>query len=175
MTRLIALPHHKFAVVDDADYELLSQWRWSMHSGGYACRKGASVLMHRFLLGLERGNRAVVDHINGDKLDNRRGNLRVISQHRNSCNRKRPGGQRAGVSRFRGVWFRNDLRPLAKRWGARISVVGVEGKKLAVHLGYFVAEEEAARAYDAVALEWYGPEFAQLNFTPEEARARGPV
>lgn len=105
------------------------------------------------------------DHINGDKLDNRRRNLREVTHRQNHQNRP-PG--RGCASRYKGV------SPSAApgRWRARISPHGKE-----IHLGSFGSEEEAALAYDRAAIDHYG-EHAWLNRPLLEAAGysdAGPV
>ena len=104
--RYIPLTRGKFAIVDTADYEWLSQYKWlatgNEKRGFYAGRRvGAKLLlMHREIMQPPAG--MVVDHISGNGLDERRANLRVCSQKRNSHNR-RP--TRWTSSRFKGVYF----------------------------------------------------------------------
>ena len=102
----IPLTQGKFALVDDEDFEALSQFKWrakhcpdgrrpEKSSKWYACRteirkrgpkagKKKEVYMHRFLMDAPRGK--VVDHLNGDGLDNRRANLRICTQKENLAN-----------------------------------------------------------------------------------------
>lgn len=173
MTKEIPLTRGMVAVVDDADYEMLAQHKWHVMSIGYPARtvkgpKGWRVVpMHQFIVGeLPKGQCA--DHIDRNRLNNTRANLRVVTAHWNSCNKPKYTGK----SKYRGVspTKRNNLNP----WVASIGMHGVGKKKCRVHLGYFRTEEDAARAWDAAALEWFGP-LVELNFTAEEARAMGPV
>lgn len=133
-----------YALVDEEDYSWLAQWRWRRSSEGYAVRRESTrtIYMHREVL--SPGRDLVVDHINRNRLDNRRANLRCVTVGRNNAN-SRPRGTRSG---FRGVYW----HPGAGKWVAQISVGGRNR-----HLGLFVAAEEAARAYDAAALGLYGP------------------
>lgn len=106
MSKQIRLSQGKFALVDDADFDFLSQWKWTLTQfrkkyTGYAYTHMTSsfgtkttVKMHRFLLGAPNGT--IVDHINGDGLDNRRANLRITSQIINQQNRR--GSQRNNKS-----------------------------------------------------------------------------
>lgn len=94
--------------------------------------------MHNLIMG-EKG----VDHINRNGLDNRRCNLRVVSQRTQMANQ----GSRGGSSRFKGVTWRKER----KKWCAKIQVQGKWH-----HIGYFDDEIEAAKAYDQVALQWHG-------------------
>lgn len=91
----------------------------------------------------------VVDHINGDKSDNRIANLRECSVRENGRNR---GAQSNGISAFKGV------SPFRGKWRARIF------DKRERHLGVFDTEQDAARAYDAAARARFGS-FATFNFT----------
>ena len=153
--RYIALTQGKFAIVDAGDYEWLSQKKWHIAKGHtpkcYAAAYGKgrrTILMHRLIMEPPEG--LVVDHIDGNGLNNRRGNLRVCTQRQNLWNH--PG--RGGASRFKGVSFDRKRG----KWQVRIRVGGRHR-----HLGYFDDEIEAAFAYDLAAVELMG-EFAYLNF-----------
>lgn len=104
--------------------------------------------MHRLIVGAVKGE--IVDHVNGNTLDNRRENLRKCSKSQNAQNSKR---HRDGVSGFKGVSFHRR----SKTWRARIRNDGRE-----VCLGYFHSPVDAARAYDRAAFEMFG-EFAKVN------------
>lgn len=125
--------------------------------GGKYVSVSVSVPLHRALLNPRDGME--VDHINGDRFDNRRANLRLVTSAQNKWNVKR---RSPGASRFRGV-CRHRARKNEKviRWQANIKV-----NKQLVRLGYFRDEEQAARAYDVAAKKYHG-EFATLNF-PED-------
>lgn len=158
MAKRIALTNGGYALVDDEDAQRLSKYSWTRVSGtGYARRattvggKGGRkvvIYMHREVVGAPRGT--VVDHVNHDKLDNRRANLRVCT-HKENCRRQRP--QQGKTSAFRGV----HLCAQTGRWRA---VIVVDGAR--VHLGRFDNPREAAVAYDAAALKYFG-DFAHLN------------
>ncbi len=150
MARLTLSNSDRTVLVDEEDVALLSQFRWRLHSRGYASAgKGNSVLMHRFLLGLGKGDRRQADHVNHDRLDNRRENLRIATNGQNCQNRSVIRGE----SRFKGVHFH-------KRKGKWTAYIKTDRQ---VHLGYFATEEEAARAYDEAARNHYG-EFFLPNF-----------
>jgi hypothetical protein len=77
--------------VDAEDFARLNDGPWHLASG-YACRKnGKAVYMHRRIMGAQKGQ--YIDHINGDKLDNRRSNLRFCNQSQNLANSKVRMGQ----------------------------------------------------------------------------------
>ena len=108
---IIELTQGKVALVDDSDYEYLSQFKWYSSSHGYAMRNGKMVnrvrekriSMHREILGVTDPN-IHVDHINFDILDNRKSNLRICSNSENSKHRKVTG---LGTSKFKGVcWYK---------------------------------------------------------------------
>lgn len=117
---------------------------------------GARISLHRLIMGALPGE--VVDHINGNGLDNRRMNLRICTHAENVRNRRKHKG---GSSRFKGVYlaYRGKKHNL---WTARICIDG----KL-ISLGQYRTEEEAARAYDMAAAPLFG-EFARLNFPDEQ-------
>jgi hypothetical protein len=147
----IPLTQGASALVDESDFEMLSRFRWYLHSAGYAATKRARAYMHRMILLPDPGQ--YVDHINGNKLDNRRCNLRVCTMAENLA----AGTFKRGLSSsYRGVcWSKRE-----GKWLAQIAKT---------RLGMFADEEEAARAYDAAAADRYG-EFARLNF-PESNQA----
>ena len=161
MSREIPLTRGKVAIVDDADFERLSQSQWYAHSIGYTFYartttprpERRTVLMHRELLGAKG-----VDHINGDGLDNRRCNLRLATGTQNQAN-KRATLSLNGVpvsSRYKGVSRRKGRR----RWNAAIKV---QGRRIS--LGTFRTERDAALAYNGAAVTYFG-EFARLNEIP---------
>lgn len=145
------------AIVDDADYDRLSELDWYVlladpaHIYARCKRQGKNVLMHRLILGTEAG--IVVDHIDGNGLNNRRSNLREATHQQNSVNSKKPQTGTA-TSKYKGVYF---YRRLGK-WCAQIKVSDAGN-----YLGLYDTQEAAARAYDAKSLELFG-EFARLNF-----------
>ena len=151
----------RVALVDDEDYELVNQYRWHVRedarpghrSGPYAgtCLPGPGgkfvfVFMHTLVTDFPKP-----DHIDGNGLNNQRSNLRPATAGQNCANRRG-----WGRSPYKGV------TPNGRKWVARI---GYDHKIR--NLGNFTSEEDAARAYDAAAIELYG-EFARLNF-PEAA------
>lgn len=160
----IQLTKGKVALVDDDDYSDLIRVRWCMN-GDYAYN-GNLGTMHRYVLGLEqnKGMRGPtkgtkqVDHINGNKLDNRKENLRLVDNSQNQLNHDKTKGK----SKYRGViWSgcNSGLVACGKPWIVRIKLPDQPRK----YLGSFATEEEAAIAYDLYAKE-HCPEFTKLNF-----------
>ena len=147
------------ALVDAEDYEMLCRFSWHLHSQGYATARigSATVYMHHFIIKIPNGH--VTDHANGNKLDNRRSNLRTASKRQNAYNSKMRTGT---LSPYRGVT--RDVKRNGK-WQANIRI---NGKR--IHLGYFENDIDAARAYDRAAYEHHG-EFAKLNFPNDFAKA----
>ena len=142
------------SLVDTADYEELSKYKWSVTRKGttvYASRRkgGRVVYMHREIMQPPKGS--IVDHIDPNTLNNRRCNLRVCTPEQNQVNR----GPRGGSSQFVGVYRRRD------KWVAEIVWRGEY-----FYLGLFDDEVEAAKARDRKAYEFHGP-YAYLNF-PED-------
>ncbi len=158
----IPLTQGQFALVDDAEFEELSQYKWHAESGKhtfYAVRTAGAgcnqkfIRMHRVIINAQRGQE--VDHINGDGLLNIRSNLRYCTSSQNSQNR---GKRKNCSSTYKGVSF--DKRPLNKKWRAHI--FPPDTKKLK-SIGYYKTEIEAAISYDEQATLYFG-EFARLNF-----------
>ncbi len=160
MVKEIPLTQGKVALVDDADYEWLSQWRWHYSPDGctgYARRtksrqerdKPTIPRMHRIILSAPSDME--VDHINGDGLDNRRCNLRLCTKTENRRNKRKQKGNYS--SSHKGVRW----SPERHKWKAQIQV----DHKQHV-LGCFNTELKAAEAYNEAALRFFG-EFARLN------------
>lgn len=143
------------ALVDLEDLAELRRWRW-FELGGYVVRQQRTatgttlVYLHRQLLRASRVE--VVDHINNNRLDNRRANLRLCSQSENLANRPAPMPHG-----YRGVY--PEVR--GGNWRAQIKVGGRNKR-----LGTYPTPEAAARAYDVAALAAWG-RFARLNFPGE--------
>lgn len=148
----------RYALVDAADYEWLNQYQWHLCGGGYAarCEKGKRILMHREIMKPPRG--MVVDHIDANRSNNCRVNLRVCTPGENQRNQRK---QRGSACPYKGVGYLKNC----KRCHAKLVFEGET-----VWLGHFDSEPEAARAYDRAAVEIFG-EFARLNF-PEEWPAK---
>jgi len=157
MARVILLTQGMQTVVDDEDYEWLSQYKWcaeehknnvwyavhTFYGDGYEVK----VLMHRLIMHEPTSG---VDHQDLNGLNNQRSNLRLATQPQNMHNTSAP---RNNTSGYKGVSFHK----ASGKWRADICV---EGKRIA--LGLFPSPEEAADAYDRVAVANFG-EFARVN------------
>lgn len=157
MSQRIALSRGQVALVDDADFAWLNRWKWYCNEAGYAARNLDQVtphtilLMHRVILDAQPGE--LVDHINGDTLDNRRENLRLVDGYQNQHNRRATQGRP-----YKGVsWYKRK-----SKWQARIQAYG-----RSYHLGYYKDPLEAALVYDAASQHLHGV-YGRLNF-PERA------
>ncbi|WP_368920017.1 HNH endonuclease [Citrobacter sp. RHB21-C01] len=130
------------AIVDERDYEMLSKVKWHAtkrrDGKGYYAKNSKGERMHRYIMGVSDGR--IVDHIDGDGLNNARANLRIGNQSQNCVNRKTTPGVR-----LRGVRKKKDL------WQAYIKYQGRQKS-----LGYFKTEVEAHDAYLAEAIRLHG-------------------
>jgi hypothetical protein len=158
LTREIPLTEGFIALVDEDDYEKAISIRWYLekrvpwtpYAMGHPLKhdRQKTIRMHRFIMDAKQGQ--VVDHINGNGLDNRKENLRFCTLAQNHFNQVKT----RGVSKYKGVYWHKP----AKKWCANIHYNGKT-----TGLGLFIDEDDAARAYDTVAKELFG-EFANLNF-----------
>lgn len=161
MTAITLTKGYSCQVDDNAPQEVfLFRWKALVSSGKvYAVRNTYSglnpqtnrkiwraCLMHRLITNAPPGS--IVDHINGDTLDNRRSNLRVGTQRENLANIRVV----RGTSRFKGVYFNKEK----SLWQASIGIPSEDGSATVRYLGRFASEEEAARAYDAAAIALRG-------------------
>ena len=146
--KIITLNHDKETIVDDDDYEFLSQFKWHVIRN-YAKRGKDGMLMHRVIMGLGKGDQREVDHINGNRLDNRRCNLRICDSVGNNRNCSMQKNNKSG---YKGVRYY-----YKGKWRAEIQIFG-----RTIHLGCFADKKDAARAYNEAAKKYFG-EFARLN------------
>jgi len=149
----IKLTKGKSAIVDNDDFEYLSQWKWHYMMGyGYAGRidnlTKKYIKMHRVILALKKGEMG--DHINCNKLDNRKCNLRKCTPSGNSRNKSIGKNNKTG---FKGVYYEKSR----DTYQAHITVNWKHK-----FLGTFDTKEEAAKAYNLGAKKYFG-KFARLN------------
>lgn len=161
--RRVPVGKDHFAVVDAADYDLVSGYSWYLlrenrrntdRRYAVAVIDGRTVSMHRLIGRTPPGMQT--DHKDGDGLNNRGANLRPATRSQNAAN---SASRKGSTSRFKGV----SLHRSTGKWMAQIR----DGNPCrGRYLGLFVDEEAAARAYDTAAAEQWG-EFAWLNFPGE--------
>ena len=140
-------------IVDENIYYHLMHFKWRMHvKTGYVLGRvdKQDVYLHRYVL--EYSGNEYVDHINSNKLDNRKLNLRVVTIKQNSQNKSKAKSAR---SKYIGVNWHKGM----KKWEAKIVV-----DKTKIHLGYFDDEERAAHIRDNATKTYYG-QYGKLNFS----------
>lgn len=148
---------HGFEVIlDDEDFERVSAFSWRIvqsdlrkyglvyfiHSWSEG-HKIKNIILHRFVMGSHPGD-PIIDHANGNTLDNRKANLRPCTHSQNCWNCKKPKNNTSG---YKGVvWDKSK-----GKWIAQIQVY-----KKRIKLGTFDIKEEAAKAYRIASLEYHG-------------------
>jgi|LSQX01.2.fsa_nt_gb hypothetical protein len=156
----IPLSQGYVALVDDEDFGLImshNKWFANKHHGNVYAKcnitrpdgRRTTLKMHRLIMDARQGE--VVDHINGNGLDNRKCNLRITNERENAANRKPHKGT---SSRYKGVSYHKQHN----KWQSNICV-----NYKCLYLGIFEKEVDAAIAYDIAAVKHFG-EFARLNF-----------
>ena len=160
----IKLTQDKYAVIDKKDFKWLNQWKWCFedkrHTGyGYAVRRQweplkkryKHILMHRLIMESPKGMQ--IDHQNGNGLDNRRENLRIVTNQQNRQNQFHYRKLNK-TSSYKGVYWNKNRN----KWTTFIGINGIR-----TYLGQFDNERYAAMAYDIWAKDLFG-EYAKLNF-----------
>jgi len=146
--KTIELSRNQVTIVDDEDFDILNQYKWFCSNSGYAMRapwptqKPKHLIMHRIILNCPKGLQ--VDHINGNKLDNRKSNLRIVEEKYNHLNIAKRCTNKSG---HKGV----DWRPEKQKWRARINL-----HKKAYSLGHYDNIVDAIEAYNKAAKILYG-------------------
>jgi len=157
----IFLTQGKVALVSDEDFERTNRHKWYAREDNpglwYACRKTKVLglgwrqqFLHRFIMGLEHGDRKQIDHVDGNGLNCQKSNLRFSTQKENVRNcrkRKNTSSSLKGVT-----WHKKD-----RRWQAQITV-----DRRYIFLGQFSSEQEAHEVYAEAAQKYFG-EFARLS------------
>ncbi len=156
----IKLSQGKYALVDDTDYEFLSQYKWSVSKTRktfYAIKslvinkktnKRQTLIMHRMIMNTPKDMHT--DHINGNGLDNRRKNLRICTSMQNSWNSRTAKNNKSGYKGVCFIKYRN-------KYKAQIC----HNRKI-VFLGYFTQKADAAIAYNNASKIFHGA-FSNLN------------
>lgn len=146
----------RLSIIDQDDYDRISKSSWFVKKGRYTCYAGTrdchkkTTSLHREVLNLKQGD-PIIDHRNGNGLDNRKCNLRISTYEANNFNSRIRSDN---ISGYRGVsWHKG-----RKKWCAQISV-----NKKVIHGGYYSNPQAAAMAYDKLAIINRG-EYAKLNF-----------
>lgn len=136
-----------YAIVDK-EHSSLDQYNWSLANIGYPITNinRTSILMHRLIMG-NNPKGMVTDHINRVKLDNRKCNLRFISQQTNTMNAAVSVNNKSG---YKGV-SRYNIRGKAHGW---VAVIHINGKK--IHGGVFKNKVAAAKRYNELAIKYHG-------------------
>lgn len=144
-----------FVKVDDEDYDYLSKYKWHIKANGsktYAIgpvslsRITGESSMHRILMKHLLSGKLMVDHIDGDGLNNQKTNLRIATRSQNMANRNSTPNS---SSKYLGVSWDNSR--VKKKWRAQITFNGER-----TYIGNYATEEEAALAYNEVAKKYHG-------------------
>jgi hypothetical protein len=167
--KTIKLKNGGETTVDDDDFEKLSKYSWHKNSFGYIVRceyvgrtlsknKKVTILTKSFFMSREimsAPSGMQVDHIDGNKTNNTKQNLRNVTQHQNLMNK---GIYKNNKTGYKGVTIDKNAKLSNRPYRATIKA---NGKKIS--LGYYATPEEAARVYDEQAKKYFG-EFARTNF-----------
>ena len=141
-------------IINSDDYEkFIKGYSFCLNTGGYVIYSSAKdglrkKLLHRVIMGDPDGK--MIDHINTNKLDDRRENLRIATNQQNQCNKNKT---KSNTSGFKGVCFYKQTQKF-------VAQIRINGKKK--HLGYFATAEGAHEEYKRAAVKYHG-EFARFN------------
>lgn len=149
--KTISLPHGLSTLVDDETFEMFGHMKWHVANVGYVGREDVfsdgirrKIFLHRLVV--IAPEKLTVHHIDGDIFNNQSANLKIMTK--TAHNRLHRAVEGPVTGRYRGIWQRKDT----EKWQASITAVG--GK---ITIGCFESEEEAARAWDQAALQYFGP------------------
>ena len=159
MAKEIKLTQGKVAIVDDEMYDYLNQWKWfankQKNDKFYVGRrilvsnkKQSTIWMHRFIMNPKKG--MVIDHLDGNPLNNQKNNLRICTQSENLRNRNCNINNTSG---FKGVYWHK----ITKKWMSYITI-----NKKSLYLGIYTNPIKAAFAYNEAAIKYHG-KFANIN------------
>ncbi len=132
----------KYFKIDKEDYEKVYAFKWTLDTNGYVLNNKCGRI-HRYIMKCKNNDGQIVDHINNDRLDNRKTNLRMVNYSQNGQNKLK---RKNTSSKFIGVSLIKDTR----RWSSRINT-GEVSKTY-----NFEKEDHAAYWYDQLALKYYG-------------------
>jgi hypothetical protein len=156
MDSIIIKIHDFDVLISKCDYERISVLKWRPHYGSKRqyfvhsiAKPRQELMLHRFIMNATKGT--VIDHINGNTLDNRRENLRVCSHSENMKNSKKRSN---GKCPYKGVYFNKHVN----KWNPQIKV---DGKRIS--LGYYLSAEEARNAYNEASRKYHG-EFGRISY-----------
>lgn len=150
MEKLIKYKDQEFITLyDDEDDEKVNQYKW-YYVNGYIVCPNKNLKLHRLILGVT-DPKILIDHINGNPLDNRKCNLRISNQRQNKQNRFK---FKTSTLKYKGVCRNNN----SSTFFARIR----NDKGERIYLGSFKTQEEAAKAYNNAAIKYHG-DYAKLN------------
>jgi len=156
----IKLKSGEICLIDDEDFNRISEFKWYLTKGKYARGyiKGDKMrFMHRFILSIS-DPKIMIDHKNRNGLDNRKENLRICTSKQNHSNVEKY----KGTSKYKGVsWDKK-----SNKWKASLTT---DNKSR--HLGFFVDEVEAAKAYDSAAIEIF-KEYSCINFSEQALKQK---
>ena len=152
----IILNNGETTLVDDNDFDYLNKWVWHVNIKGYVERstwargKGRTTTIRMQRVIMNPPANLQVDHINGNKLDNRQSNLRLATNSQNQANTNK---RRDNTSGYKGITF----YPRNNKWGARLQVNGIRK-----WLGLFDDIQEAKNIYNKAIRQYFG-EYAKEN------------
>ena len=152
----------KTITIDDSDFEIFKyfKFRCGTRAGVNFYDNYQTKYLGREILGIS--DNLTCDHIDKDKHNNCRSNLRIATQQQNNCN---VGKRIDNKSGYKGVYFN-------KHANKYIAIIRVHGER--IHLGCFIDAIEAAKAYDNAAIKYHG-EFAAINFPSAPAERSGAI
>jgi len=164
--KIIGCNYKLSTFVEEVDYQTLRLWEYRLsrligRNTTYikTSKNSRKILLHRLIMGLENGPTSVlVDHIDGNGLNNLRDNLRITDNSGNMRNARKRLSETSSL--YKGVHKHSNNK--SKPWHVSITL---SGKRQ--FLGYYRTEIEAATAYNKAAIELFGP-MAFLNVLPDQ-------